>query len=349
MQPSAHAPTTHLITTTTLIAGTIVGATTQHFASADVTSGDRPVLVPIETCRIADTRPAPDNVGPKSSPLGPAETVAIDAQQAGTDCTGKIPATAAALSLNVTALNATSNSFITVWPDGPQPTASALNPAPGQRVFNAVTTELAADQTFRIFNNRGNVDVFVDINGYYENHIHDDRYYTKTEVDTALGEKADLPNVTVIQFSGTRTEPSPTGSFELLVAAGTFTKQSADTLVRMDFSGHGTTNGSFCHFQLRIDGRSNDGSDSLSPTFAQDGNAISYAADAPLATFAVFPDLAAGEHTAQIYVRGSATSCQLNRGNFSQQMLVEEFSASPSSPSSSVTADVPGTVSHGEG
>ena len=172
-----------LIASTTLVAGTIVGATTQHFASADVSSGDRPVLIPIETCRIADTRPAPDNVGPKSSPLGPAEIVTINAQEPGTDCTGKIPAGATALSLNVSALNATSNSFLTIWPDGTQPTASALNPAPGQRVFNAVTTELAADQTFRIFNNRGNVDVFVDINGYYENHNHDDLYPTKAAVD----------------------------------------------------------------------------------------------------------------------------------------------------------------------
>jgi hypothetical protein len=165
-----------LIATTTLVAGTIVGATTQHFASATVSSGDRPVLVQIETCRIADTRPAPDNVGPKSSPLAAADTMTVSAQQAGTDCTGKIPAGATALSMNVTALNATSNSFLTIWPEGPRPLASALNPTPGQRVFNAVTTELAAGQTFQIYNNRGDVDVFVDINGYYENHNHDDLY-----------------------------------------------------------------------------------------------------------------------------------------------------------------------------
>ena len=158
----------------------IVGATTQHFASADVTSGDRPVLVPIETCRIADTRAAPNTVGPKSTPLAAADTMTVNAQQAGTDCTGQIPATATALSLNITALNATSNSFITIWPDGDRPTASTLNPEPGTRVFNAVTTELAADQTFQIYNNRGDVDVFVDINGYYDNHNHDDLYPQKT-------------------------------------------------------------------------------------------------------------------------------------------------------------------------
>ncbi len=169
-----------------LATGTVIGLTAQQFASADVSSGDRPVLVPIETCRIADTRPAPDNVGPKASPLASADIMEVDAQQSGTDCTGKIPAGATALSLNVTALGATSNSFLTIWPDGNRPDASALNPAPGQRVFNAVTTELAPDQTFQIYNNRGNVDVFVDINGYYDNHNHDDRYDTSTEVDTKI-------------------------------------------------------------------------------------------------------------------------------------------------------------------
>ncbi len=140
------------------------------------------MLIPIDTCRVADTRPAPDTVGPKSSPLGAAASMTVNAQEPGTDCSGKIPTTATALSLNVTALNATSNSFISIWPDGPRPTASALNPAPGQRVFNAVTTELAGDQTFRIYNNRGDVDVFVDINGYYEDHNHDDRYVRLDQV-----------------------------------------------------------------------------------------------------------------------------------------------------------------------
>ena len=107
----------------------------------------------------------------------------VNAHQIDTDCTGKIPPGATALSLNVTALNSTSNSFLTIWPGGAQPVASALNPAPGARVFNAVTTELSGDQTFSIYNNRGNTDVFIDVNGYYENHNHDDRYDTKGQVD----------------------------------------------------------------------------------------------------------------------------------------------------------------------
>ncbi len=193
-----------------LATGTVIGLTAQQFASADVSSGDRPVLVPIDTCRIADTRAAPDNVGPRSTPLGPAETITIDAQQVGTDCTGQIPASATALSLNVTALNATSNSFLTIWSDGPRPTASALNPEPGTRVFNAVTTEVTATQTFQIYNNRGNVDVFVDINGYYDNHNHDDLYLTESEVDTAIANASEVIQSTVGYSSDPAYAPSLT-------------------------------------------------------------------------------------------------------------------------------------------
>lgn len=168
-----------------LATGTVVGVAVQQSVSADVSSGDRPVLIQITPCRLADTRPAPNTVGPKSSPLAAAGTMTVSAQQAGTDCTGKIPAGATALSLNVTALNATGDSFVTVWPGGERPIASALNPTAGQRVFNAVTAELAADQTFQVYNNRGSVDVFIDVNGYYENHNHDDLYGGSGEPSTA--------------------------------------------------------------------------------------------------------------------------------------------------------------------
>jgi hypothetical protein len=41
----------------------------------------------------------------------------------------------------------------------------------------------------------GTADLIVDIAGYYIDHNHDDRYYTETEVDTALTSKADISSL----------------------------------------------------------------------------------------------------------------------------------------------------------
>jgi hypothetical protein len=57
-----------------------------------------------------------------------------------------------------------------------------------------VTTALSALGQFNVFNLQGTVDVIVDVNGYYADHNHDDRYYTKAEVDAlARPAAASLP------------------------------------------------------------------------------------------------------------------------------------------------------------
>ena len=181
---------------TLLTAGTVIGASTQHFALADVSSGDRPVLVPIEPCRLVDTRTAPAPIGPRTTPLAAAESLTVNAHQPSTPCAGVIPVDASAVSLNVTAVNPTQQTFLTIWADGPRPLASSLNPSAGSPpVPNAVTTELSATDTFQIYNDAGTVNVLVDVNGYYENHDHDDRYYTRDEVDGALASKANAADV----------------------------------------------------------------------------------------------------------------------------------------------------------
>lgn len=149
---------------TTLIVGLIglqawrVGATDEEPSS----------LVPIEACRLIDTRPGDDRVGSTGS-FGTQETETLTAVGDNGECTG-IPESASGLSLNVTALNATEATFLTIWPGGggDPPKASSLNPAPGQPpVPNAVTTPLFSDGTFAVFNLAGTVDVIIDITGYY--------------------------------------------------------------------------------------------------------------------------------------------------------------------------------------
>lgn len=171
----------------TLVGGVLIGASTQHFASADVSSGNRPIVIPIEPCRLADTRPGTNQVGPRSVRLGAGDTHTVNAQQASTPCSGKIPADALALSLNVTALNASALSFLTIWAGGERPLAASLNPAPGQPpVPNAVVVDLSVDQTFDVYNDAGTVDVVIDVNGFYADHNHDDRYPTDAEVASQM-------------------------------------------------------------------------------------------------------------------------------------------------------------------
>jgi len=149
---------------------------------------DAVTFVPITPCRVIDTRSNPDfNVGSKTSPLGPGETHTISAHGDNGNCTG-IPASATGVSLNVTAVGATAPTFLTIWAHGEaQPEASSLNPAPGQAPApNAVASGLSSDGEFNVYNAFGNVDVIADINGYYTDHHHDDRYYTESEVDAAV-------------------------------------------------------------------------------------------------------------------------------------------------------------------
>lgn len=166
--------------------------------SAEVSTGDRPVFVPITPCRLVDTRPAPNNVGVQPAPMGPKDTYVIQVRGNTDPCPATIANDASGLSLNVTALNATQQSFLTFWGDGPNPGTANLNPAPGQPpIPNAVNTPLGSNGSFQMYNEAGTVDVVIDVNGYYVSHNHDDLYakigdaYTKAEADGAFAAVGD--------------------------------------------------------------------------------------------------------------------------------------------------------------
>lgn len=138
--------------------------------SADVSADNQSAFVPITPCRLVDTRPAPRTVGPRSIPLGPGETITVTAHGSNGECTGlsAIPTDAVGLATNVTALGPTANTFLTLWGEGANPGTSNLNPrAGGAPTPNSVNTPLSSTGTFNIFNNRGNTNVIVDVNGYY--------------------------------------------------------------------------------------------------------------------------------------------------------------------------------------
>jgi hypothetical protein len=80
------------------------------------------------------------------------------------------PNSPVAVVVNVTAVNATSSTFVTVYP-GPSsnalPRASDLNIPSALAVTNFVVVKVGADGTINLFNDLGNVNLIVDVLGYY--------------------------------------------------------------------------------------------------------------------------------------------------------------------------------------
>jgi len=125
------------------------------YYSANGASGYKPA----GPSRLLDTRNSGPSIGENGTRL-----LQVTGQQG-------IPATGVtAVILNVTATNPTANSFISVYPGGtPVPVSSNLNFKPNQTIANLVTVPVGSDGTVAFFNHVGNVDVVVDLFGYYTN------------------------------------------------------------------------------------------------------------------------------------------------------------------------------------
>ena len=168
------------------------------------------VFVPVTPCRLFDTRSA-SAVGTRNTPLTAGET--YTQKVAGDNGNCSIPLSATAVAMNVTIVNPTAPSFLTLFPaDAAQPTASNLNWVGNQAATpNKVDVKLSATGEIKLFNNGGTVDVVGDIVGYYADHNHDDRYYTKAQVDALvsplqtilLPRSAIQPIGSVINYSST--------------------------------------------------------------------------------------------------------------------------------------------------
>jgi hypothetical protein len=223
-----------------------LGAGGVSLTQAALTSGDKPVYVALDApCRLVDTRPG-STIGPKNTPIAAGETNAYEIQVTGAngDCTGPlaIPAGAVAVATNVTAIapvaTTTGRSFFTVYPaDATLPTTSNLNFVNGQApVPNKVDVGLSADGKIKIYNNEGTAHAAVDIFGYYIDHNHDDRYYTKAEVNAATAgavvgynrTATVLNDATVRRVSSTSIRV-PADGYLVLQASGTYASNGAGT------------------------------------------------------------------------------------------------------------------------
>ena len=81
---------------------------------------------------------------------------------------GGVPPTASVAVLNVTAINGTARSYLTVYPGPDRPEASNVNFDPGQNVPNLVLATIAPNGSITVFNNTGIVNVAIDVLGYFE-------------------------------------------------------------------------------------------------------------------------------------------------------------------------------------
>ncbi len=114
---------------------------------------------PVAPARIADTR-----TGVCGVRLGPGET----RQVAVAGVAGIPAATAGAVALNVTIVNPTASTYLTVWPSGqPQPGSSNVNAIVGT-VPNMVTVGLGADGRVSLYNYAGSTDVLIDVAGWFD-------------------------------------------------------------------------------------------------------------------------------------------------------------------------------------
>ena len=206
-----------------------LGAGGVSLTQAALTSGEKPVYVSLDQpCRVIDTRPGTDNVGPTSTPISAGEANALTVQITGTNgkCTGSlaIPADAVGVAINLTAINNTTRSHFRVYPaDASLPLTSNLNFGVGQTpIANKVDVGLsAAGGEIKIYNHAGTTDAAVDIFGYYIHHNHGG----EDIVDESLT-GADIKNNTV---SNVDTSNEPGVAFEY--RNSTFAATSTPTAV----------------------------------------------------------------------------------------------------------------------
>ncbi len=122
-------------------------------------------LTSVAPARILDTRPGPDQVG-LAGAFGPVQARVL--QVTGN---GGVPAGATAVVMNVTSVNPSAESFLSLTPDtlapGQVPATSSLNLAAGEVRPNLVVVKLTAAGQVTIFNNSGSVDVLADVVGYF--------------------------------------------------------------------------------------------------------------------------------------------------------------------------------------
>jgi hypothetical protein len=171
---------------------------------ATVSSGERASYFPITPTRVLDTRNTTEvtNGTLRLTVEGSVNVVG----EAGSRTVVPTDATAVAVNLTVTGGRKNGNyGYVTAYPctstADPAPNASSLNFENGVDIANALNVTTSSNGSICLYV-YGTADLIVDIAGYYADHDHDDRYYTKAQTDTqtaninlALDGKADTTDL----------------------------------------------------------------------------------------------------------------------------------------------------------
>ena len=159
--------------------------------NASISNGDRAIYMPIAPIRVLDTRSSAKVVD---------STLRLVVEGVITIAYGTsqqvVPMEASAVAINVTVTSTQKNAgygFVTIFPcvsnRDAVPAASSLNFEDGIDIANALNVATSSNGSI-CFYVHGSADLLVDVTGYYADHNHDDRYYTKGEIDASLAEKA---------------------------------------------------------------------------------------------------------------------------------------------------------------
>jgi hypothetical protein len=172
---------------------------------ATVSSGERASYFPITPTRVLDTRDTNKFTNGSTLQLTVEGSVNV-VGEAGSRTVVPTDATAVAVNLTVTGGRKNGNyGYVTAYPctstADPAPNASSLNFENGVDIANALNITTSANGSICLYV-YGTADLIVDIAGYYADHDHDDRYYTKAQTDTqtaninlALDGKADSTDI----------------------------------------------------------------------------------------------------------------------------------------------------------
>jgi alpha-tubulin suppressor-like RCC1 family protein len=142
--------------------GGIVVLSAGGFHSLAVSTVPRVVsdFAPLTPARVWDTRFGPG----QSGLVGPGQV-----REVAVTGTGGVPiAGVTAVVLNVTAINPSAGTYLTVWPTGqPRPLASNLNVPPGDTRANLVTVKVGTGGKVSVYNDAGTTDIVADVSGWY--------------------------------------------------------------------------------------------------------------------------------------------------------------------------------------